>query len=132
MGGGGGTIAHACDRAPARRLPRGSAYPWPVEPVQLDSGRTGRAGQDPAAGRGGPAQHRDRPAARLLPPDRDLVAAPLRPDRARRLARQAPPGPAPDRPRRPAGRDPLRPPHPPTPPPPGAALVRPGAAAAAG
>jgi hypothetical protein len=63
-----GTIADACDRTPTCHLPRGPAHPWPMEPLRLDPCRPGRTRQDPAAGRRGGVQRRDRPPGWLLTP----------------------------------------------------------------
>src|SRR5215207_4839456 len=79
-----------------------------MEPVRRHPRRPRRTSQDPAAGRPGHLQHRDRPPGRLLAPDRHLVAAPLRPRWPGRAAGSAPLGPTPDRPTRPPRRDPGR------------------------
>src|SRR4029450_13319660 len=86
---GAATIAHACDRTPARHLPPGPAHPWPVEPLRLDPSRPRRARQDPAAGRRGAVEHRDRQPGRLLTPNRHPVATPLHPGRPGRAGGQA-------------------------------------------
>jgi hypothetical protein len=107
--------------------PRGPAHPWPVEPLRLDPGRPGRTGQDPAAGRRGPVQHRHRRTGRLLAPDGHLVAAALHRGWPGRAGRSAPLGPASDRPPRPPRRDPGRHAHPTTRAPWGHPLVDPAA-----
>jgi hypothetical protein len=93
-------------RCRAARRPGRPGRAAPLGAVRPAASRARPARPHPAAGRRRRCQHRDRPAGRRLPSDRDRLPPPVCPPRAGGAPRPAATGQAADGPSAPPGRDP--------------------------